>query len=228
MGTVVNLQTPTKSFGDGYESLVVREYYTSTDGGVTLDVTGYTPANIRTGHVIIRKTAAESDGTYIYKPMPVNAGSVNGVATTDTLVGGSGYTAGSVLLQGGSGSGATATITVTTGEVTAVTITNAGNGYKVGDVLSISGGTGGTVTVATLSNAGASYAALPSGYEYYGHAVQSVSKDKPFVGVTYQAKINPLIGKQAAAQAAGIYDLTSILTALKAALTHVIYKGDKE
>lgn len=147
MGTVVNLQTPSQSFGDGYDSLVVREYYTSTDGGVTLDVTGFAPANIRSGHVIIRKTAAEADGTYIYKPMPVSGGS---------------------------------------------------------------------------------YAALPADHEYYGHAVQSVSKAKPFVGVTYQAKINPLIGKQAAAQAAGIYDITSILAALKAALTHVIYKGDKE
>lgn len=147
MGTVVNLQTQTKTFGDGYDSLVVREYYTSTDGGVTLDVTGFAPANIRSGHVIIRKTAAEADGTYIYKPMPVTGGA---------------------------------------------------------------------------------YDALPADHEYYGHAVQSVAKDKPFVGVTYHAKINPLIGKDAKAQAAGIYNLTPILAALKDALTHVIYKGDKE
>lgn len=147
MGTVVNLQANAVDFGDGYDSLVVRENYTATDGGVTLDVTGFAPANIRSGHVIIRKTAAESDGTYLYRPMPVDGGG---------------------------------------------------------------------------------YDELPEGWEYYGHAVQSVSKEKPFVGVMYHGKINPLIGTDSAAQAAGIYDLTSILSALKATLTHVIYKGDKE
>lgn len=146
MGTVVDLQSPSVGYGDGYESLVVRENYTAADGGVTLDTTGFAPANIRTGHVIIR---TEVEGEFIYKPMPVNAGAT-------------------------------------------------------------------------------AYAALPADHEYFGHAVQSVATAKPFVGVTYQAKINPYIGTQAAAQAVGIFDLTPILDDLKAALTHVIYKGDKE
>lgn len=147
MGTVVNLQGNAVSYGDGYESIVVRDYYTSTDGGVTLDTTGFTKPDIRTGHVIIRVADAANAGQWIYKPMPVT---------------------------------------------------------------------------------GNAYAALPANHEYYGHAVQSVPTAKPFVGVTYHAKINQLVGKSSAAQAAGIYDLTSILTALKAALTHVIYKGDKD
>lgn len=144
MGTVVNLNTNSVSFSDGYDSKVVRENYTAVDGGVTLDTTGFPNPNIRSGHVIIRET-----GTNVYKPMPLNGG-------------------------------------------------------------------------------GTAYASLPGGHEYFGHAVQSVLTAQPHVGVTYHAKINPLIGKEAAAQAAGVYDLTSILTALKAALPHVIYKGDKE
>lgn len=75
---------------------------------------------------------------------------------------------------------------------------------------------------------GNAYAALPADHEYFGFAVQSVLTAKPFVGVTYHGKINHLVGTDAAAQAAGVYDLTSLLTALKAALPHIIFKGDKE
>ena len=149
MGTQINLQSSPVSFGDGYDSLVVREYYTSTDGGVSLDTTGFTKPYIRSGHIIIRKTAAEADGTYLFKPMPLNAG-------------------------------------------------------------------------------GTAYAALPADHQYYGFLVQSVPTAKPFAGVTQHAKINPLVGANATAQAAGIYDMTSLLTALKAALPHVIFQGDKE
>lgn len=139
MGTVVSLSQQNTAFSDGYDALVVRENYTATDGGVTLDTTGFTKPNIRAGHVIIKSA------TGIYKPMPLNAG-------------------------------------------------------------------------------GTAYAALPADHEYYGHAVQSVLTSKPFVGVTYHAKINPLV----VAPEAGVYDLAPILTALSAALTHVIYRGDND
>lgn len=79
-----------------------------------------------------------------------------------------------------------------------------------------------------LNAGGTAYAALPADHEYYGHAVNSCLTAQPHVGVTYHAKINELVGKDAKAQAAGVYDLTSILSALKLALPHVIYKGDKE
>lgn len=147
MGTLIDLQSSSASFGDGYDSLVVREYYTSTDGGVSLDTTGFTKPYIRSGHIIIRKTAAEADGTYLFKPMPVT---------------------------------------------------------------------------------GDAYDALPEDHQYYGFLVQSVPTSKPFAGVTQHAKINPLVGADAAAQAAGVYDMTGLLTALKAALPHVIFQGDKE
>jgi hypothetical protein len=74
---------------------------------------------------------------------------LNGITALNTLVNGTLYTTGTytnVTLTGGTGTGATATIVVSGGGVTSVTITTAGNGYVVGDVLSASaaniGGTG--------------------------------------------------------------------------------------
>lgn len=61
------------------------------------------------------------------------------IGTLGAITGGSGYTNGvytNVPLTGGSGTGAKATLTVTSNSVSAVTITNDGNGYVVGDVLS--------------------------------------------------------------------------------------------
>jgi|GEM_PF-284518 len=143
MGTVGNLNTQSAVFGGvDLDSIVVRENYTATDGGVTLDMTGYARDYIRAGHVIIRTGSA---GNYVYKPMPLNAG-------------------------------------------------------------------------------GTAYAPLRASHEYYGHAVQSVKKSQPYVGVSYHAKINPLVVNADA----GYFSLSTILTALKAALTHVIYKGDND
>jgi len=143
MGTVVDLTTQSSPLGGAdLDSLVVRENYTATDGGVTLDMAGYARDYIRAGHVIIR---TGSVGNYVYKPMPLNGG-------------------------------------------------------------------------------GTAYAALPASHEYYGHAVQSVTKKRPFVGVTYHGKINPLVVNVDA----GYFDMSGILTALKSALTHVIYKGDND
>ena len=83
------------------------------------------------------------------------------VATLGAITGGSGYTAGTyfdVPLTGGSGSGALATVTVAGGAVTAVTITNGGTQYVIGDTLSAAaanvGGTGASfsVPVTAVSN----------------------------------------------------------------------------
>lgn len=78
-----------------------------------------------------------------------------------TLVAGSGYVTGTyvnVPLTGGSGTGAQATIVVTATDVTAVTITSSGTGYKVGDVLSASnaslGGSGSGFSITTTQVGG--------------------------------------------------------------------------
>ena len=74
---------------------------------------------------------------------------LNGITAFNTLVAGSLYTNGNytnIPLTGGTGSGARATIVVSSNQVTSVTITTAGNGYVVGNVLSANaaniGGTG--------------------------------------------------------------------------------------
>ena len=82
-------------------------------------------------------------------PQRYDGNTQGGVATTKSLVGGSGYgnnTYTAVPLTGGTGSGAKATIIVSGGAVVSVSITTAGSGYLVGDSLSASnanlGGTG--------------------------------------------------------------------------------------
>ena len=80
----------------------------------------------------------------------------NGVATTSTLVGGTGYTgATGVATTGGTGTGLTVNTTTSGGAgtpVTAVAVNAAGSGYTIGDVITISGGgADAKLTVATLT-----------------------------------------------------------------------------
>jgi hypothetical protein len=83
------------------------------------------------------------------------------VATFGAITGGSAYTNGTYLnvpLTGGAGSGAVANIVVSGGAVTAVTLTQGGTGYVVGNTLSAAastiGGTGSafSIPVATVTN----------------------------------------------------------------------------
>lgn len=97
---------------------------------------------------------------YFFYPESIVQGMIKTLNTS--ITGGTVYTNGvypNVPLTGGNGTGAIATITVSGNVVTAVTITNGGNFYTVGDTLSCSnsylGGTGSgfACTVATISNA---------------------------------------------------------------------------
>lgn len=114
-------------------------------------------------------TLATATLTYLKAP-PITKwnSTLNGtIATTNTLVGGSGYVNGTypnVALTGGSGNSAFATIVVAGNIVTSVTITNGGFVYKVADTLSASntnlGGSGSSfsVKVASITNAREVYA----------------------------------------------------------------------
>lgn len=108
---------------------------------------------------------ANAAGNNVFAPGTTMSNCTGAVATTGTLVAGSGYstpgTYTNVALTGGTGSGAQATIVVSGGSVASVTITAGGTGYKINDVLSaadanIGGRTGGaafSIPVATVSNA---------------------------------------------------------------------------
>jgi hypothetical protein len=89
---------------------------------------------------------------------------VQGIITLlGTITGGTLYTNGTytnIPLTGGSGAGAVATITIAGGIVTGVTLTNGGNFYVVGDVLSFSAanigigsGSGFSIPVTQINNA---------------------------------------------------------------------------
>jgi hypothetical protein len=97
---------------------------------------------------------------YFYYPVSIVQGAINVLGSTPAtgFNGGTLYTNGvyaNIPLSGGSGSGATANIVIVGGSVTTVTLTNPGNFYAQGDVLSASssyiGGTGSGFVVGVTS-----------------------------------------------------------------------------
>lgn len=85
----------------------------------------------------------EISGTNIASGSAVTAITTSNIKTLGTITGGSGYTNGTytnVTLTGGSGNGAKATIIVAGNTVTTVTLTDRGQGYLVGNVLSAASG----------------------------------------------------------------------------------------
>lgn len=55
-----------KEIVSGLDSVVIRSYVDGIKGGKVLDMTGFAPEVIKTGHVIIKSN------TDVYKPMPLN------------------------------------------------------------------------------------------------------------------------------------------------------------
>jgi hypothetical protein len=92
-----------------------------------------------------------------YYPLPpVEFGRAGGtVASVTRVSGGTGYSAGTLATTDDNvnGSGCTLTVTVTGGVINAAaTVANGGDGYRVGDLLTVTGGGGNaTFRVATLS-----------------------------------------------------------------------------
>lgn len=65
---------------------------------------------------------------------------------------------------------------------------------------------------------GVTYAALPVGHTYEGALVATIPTAKPFAGIMLRGTVNP---------EAAPYTMTGILSAVKAALPNIIFKGDK-
>ena len=96
---------------------------------------------------------------YFYYPVSIVQGAIS---TLGTVSGGSLYTNGlysNIVLSGGNGSGATANILIVGGVVNTVTLTNAGNFYAAGDVLTTANiniggsGSGFSIPISTINNA---------------------------------------------------------------------------
>jgi hypothetical protein len=88
-----------------------------------------------------------------YSRPPIEAGREGGTVVTVTrLTAGTGQTAGTKATTADNinGSGCTLTTTVTTGAVTGQTVAAGGDGYRVGDVLSVAGTTSATFRVVTV------------------------------------------------------------------------------
>lgn len=66
---IANLTNNPSQVDTGNDSIVIVRNLDAVRGGRTLDVTGYTPAVIPAGHLVIVETA-----TGQYKPMPLTAG----------------------------------------------------------------------------------------------------------------------------------------------------------
>jgi len=103
---------------------------------------------------------APSDGVGVttsetaYKRPPIEPGREGGtVATVTRLTAGTGQTAGTkaTTCDNINGTGCTITTTVTDGAVTGQTVAAGGDGYRVGDVLTVAGTTSATFRVVTVS-----------------------------------------------------------------------------
>jgi hypothetical protein len=103
---------------------------------------------------------APSDGvgvttsTTAYMRPPIEPGREGGTVVSVTrLTGGTGQTAGTKATTDDNinGTGCTLTTTVTDGVVTGQTVAAGGDGYRVGDVLSVAGTTAATFRVDTVS-----------------------------------------------------------------------------
>ena len=64
------------------DSIVIAKVFETLVGGRSLDVTGFAPAVIKAGHVVIKETA-----TGVYKPMPVDDAAYAALPSGHTIEG---------------------------------------------------------------------------------------------------------------------------------------------
>ena len=106
------------------------------------------------GFALVDGVGVTTSETAYMRP-PIEPGREGGTVVSVTRTsGGTGQTAGSgktTTADNINGSGCTITTTVTSGAVTGQTVVAGGDGYRVGDVLSVAGTTSATFRVDTVS-----------------------------------------------------------------------------
>lgn len=76
-----NLNNESQRVDTGNDSIVIINHIEGVPGGRSLDTTGFTPAVIKAGHIVIKDTSGN------YKPMPINTdGSAYGTLPTDHTI----------------------------------------------------------------------------------------------------------------------------------------------
>lgn len=81
-GTTANLGNPKEGFDTANDSIIIVKNLETIPSGKTLDVTGFTPAFIPAGHLVIEETA-----TGVLKPMPVSGTAYGSLPSNHTYKG---------------------------------------------------------------------------------------------------------------------------------------------
>jgi hypothetical protein len=82
MSTTADLITQGSSYDTGNDSIVIVKVLEAIPGGKTLDVTGFTPDVIPSGHLLIEETA-----TGVVKPMPISGANYGALPASHTYKG---------------------------------------------------------------------------------------------------------------------------------------------
>lgn len=81
-GTTANLNNVGDAFDTSNDSIVIVSNLETIPGGRTLDTTGYAPAVIPAGHLVIEETS-----TGVLKPMPVSGANYASLPANHTYIG---------------------------------------------------------------------------------------------------------------------------------------------
>lgn len=81
-GTTASLNLTNQQIDTSWDGIVIIDRIEGIPGGKTLDVTGFTPEVIRSGHLIIEETA-----TGILKPMPISGNAYAALPASHTYKG---------------------------------------------------------------------------------------------------------------------------------------------
>jgi hypothetical protein len=80
--TNLNSTADIKGFDAGLDAVTIANYVEGIPGGRSLDVAGFSPRAIKSGHVVIKDTA-----TGAYKPMPVSGEAYDALPDGHTVEG---------------------------------------------------------------------------------------------------------------------------------------------